>query len=240
MVQDGVGQPRTIAPPLLSVKSVRLGPTWSRSLRGLSSSWKSSSHYLVVIPLLRLSPFPHPYYASFVSGFGRCDAPGASPSRSKSESLVHSFWHTRCHHWCWRRSALCSHYAACVHCRSALAAVSRAPPGTVECGLVDDGKGGALRLTCQDNKCCSQYGACQGLAQAVVLPEAALKPRARGPTREGEGECVVEGNVQLEVVPCFPVVQAGAERQRTTAPHRPSVKSVRFPTGNTSLMRSPW
>jgi hypothetical protein len=42
----------------------------------------------------------------------------------------------------------------------AAAAVSKAPPGSVECGVVDDGKGGVLRLSCPSNKCCSQYGTC--------------------------------------------------------------------------------
>ena len=33
------------------------------------------------------------------------------------------------------------------------------PPGdSLECGLVSDGKGGALGKTCLDGQCCSQYG----------------------------------------------------------------------------------
>ena len=47
--------------------------------------------------------------------------------------------------------------------------VSKAPPGSAECGLVDDGKGGVLRLTCPDNKCCSQYGASESVARIAVV-----------------------------------------------------------------------
>lgn len=45
---------------------------------------------------------------------------------------------------------------------------SKAPPGTVECGLVDDGKGGAVRLSCSNNNCCSQYGACPDFRHPIV------------------------------------------------------------------------
>ena len=36
---------------------------------------------------------------------------------------------------------------------------SPAPVGS-ECGVVSDGKGGSVRLTCTNNDCCSQYGWC--------------------------------------------------------------------------------
>ena len=50
----------------------------------------------------------------------------------------------------------------------AAAAVSKAPPGSVECGVVDDGKGGVLRLSCPSNKCCSQYGTCSCHGRRII------------------------------------------------------------------------
>jgi hypothetical protein len=41
---------------------------------------------------------------------------------------------------------------------SPIPVVSKAAPGSVECGYVDDGKGGVVRLSCSNNECCSQYG----------------------------------------------------------------------------------
>jgi hypothetical protein len=39
-----------------------------------------------------------------------------------------------------------------------LPAVSKAPPGSCQCGVMDDGKGGEVRLSCYNDECCSQYG----------------------------------------------------------------------------------
>jgi hypothetical protein len=105
------------------------------------------------------------------SGFGRCDgAPTASSTKSESphpqagvvptcQYMMFPVYHFHG----WRRCCCAAAFAgntgpAAVAIASPNPLVSKAPPGSVECGNVDDGKGGVLRLSCSGNQCCSQYG----------------------------------------------------------------------------------